>query len=150
MDYNRYNLNLILRTIQSFGDNFKSVDEIYNALDPKIDRQHFDILFREIKGRYLEFNHGTNKYRLNTIGKDQLFHIDLRLQEQQLQRLKEQELQASLHPEKKPLIQTIKTIAWRYIYPFGKSTMKTITHIVIEVIIAILAAYLIFRWHIPH
>lgn len=144
MAYNRFNYMYLLRAIYANGNQYKTVDEIFNLLDPTLDRPEFDRQMLRLKQLiYLDEHTTTHKIKVNSIGETQLILLD-RQEDEERKRL------VSLQPEKKPLSQIIKTIVWTYILPAGKWTTKKAIHISIEIIIAIAAAYLIFKFKIPH
>ena len=134
----------LTRVIYDNGNEYKTVDEIYNLIDPPMDRGEFDRLMLRLKNLvWLDEHNITHKIRINNIGETNLILVDRQEEERRRQ-------EDSLRPAKKPLIQTIKTIAWKYIYPTGKWTVKKIIHIIIEVIIVIVATYFITKYNLPH
>ena len=134
----------LLRAIHANGNEYKTIEEIFNSLDPKIDRQEFNRLLLRLRELvYLDEHNLSHKIRVNNIGETNLILIDRQEED-------ERQLRESLRPAKKPLSHTIKRIIWTYIYPAGKWTVKKTAHIIIEVSIIIIAGYFIIKYNLPH
>ncbi len=134
----------LLRAIYANGNQYKTIDEIYNSLDPKMDKPEFDrMMFRLKELVYLDEHMTTYKIRVNNIGETNLILIDRQEEEERRRR-------DSLLPAKKSLSQKIKTIVSTNIKPFGKWLLKYIIEISIAVIATIVAAYLIVKYKLPH
>ena len=134
----------LLRAIYANGNEYKTVDEIYNSLDPKIDRQEFDRLLLKLKKLvYIDEHNLTHKIRINNIGETSLINLD-RQEEEDRRR------QDSLLPAKNPLSQIIKTIVSTYTKPFGNLLVKYIAEIIIAILAIIIAGYFIVKYKLPH
>ena len=134
----------LTRVIYANGNEYKTIDEIYNLIDPPMDRSEFDKQMMRLKDlHWLDEHNLHQKIKINNIGETNLINLD-RQEERERLRLD------SLKPAKKPKIQTVKTILWIYTKPLGKLLVKYITEIIIAIIATIVAAYLIVKYKIPH
>ena len=127
----------LLRSIYANGNEYKTVDEIYNSLDPKIDRPEFDRLMRRLKElAYLDEHMTTYKIKINSIGETNLILID-RQEEEERRRLESQK------PQKRPMYKLIIEQTHKSMKSAGIWILNNIIGVVIATLIA---AYLIFKF----
>ena len=127
----------LLRGIYANGNEYKTVDEIYNSLDPKIDRPEFDRLMRRLKElAYLDEHMTTYKIKVNSIGETQLILLD-RQEEEERRRLESQK------PQKRPMYKLIIEQTHKSMKSAGIWILNNIIGVVIATLIA---AYLIFKF----
>jgi hypothetical protein len=98
-------LAYLQRAIHANGNAFKSKDEIFNSLDPKIDRQEFENYFSTLNSRgVLEEHLLTGKWKLNSAGDVGMILLN---QQENQERLRKERLPIK-NPHKLQLIQPIK------------------------------------------
>lgn len=134
--YNRFNIFYLLRAIHSNGNEYKTIDEIYNSLDPKIDKGEFDKLMIELKNKvWLDEHSLTHKIRLNNIGETYLSGVD-REERERLRLLSES------RPQKRPIYK----LTTEQTHKFIKSAGIWILNNIIGVVIAgLILGFLIFK-----
>ena len=129
----------LLRGIYANGNEYKTVDEIYNSLDPKIDRPEFDRLMRRLKElAYLDEHMTTYKIKVNSIGETNLILIDRQEEEERRRRISETQ-----NLKKRSRYIEIIPQAKRFANSAGIWILNNIIGVVIATLIA---AYLIFKF----
>lgn len=114
MKKNDIYLMYIQRVIHASENNFKTKEEIFNSLDPKIDQQDFDKYFNDLKSKgRLEEHLTTGKWKLSTAADTGMILLN---REENQERLR---MDFPIHnPNKNITIPNIKKIAsslWKFI-----------------------------------
>jgi hypothetical protein len=136
MAYSKFNYIYLTRVIYANGNEYKTVDEIYNLICPPMDRIEFDGLMLRLRNLvWLDEHNLTHKIRINNVGEVEIKRLDR--QEEERLRLERQA------PQKRPIYKLIIEQSHKSMKSAGIWILNNIIGVVIATLIA---AYLIYRF----